>query len=255
MKTLQTNIRVILALVLRESRVRHGRSKAGYTWAIVEPVLQITILTILFREFRGGADGSGAEFALFFATGVLSFNMFRNTAAYIMNSFEANRSLFNYPMVKPLDAVIARLILDLATNILVMIIVLGFQITFLDVPPPEHVPLMALPLALLALMALGAGLSLAVIKRFLPSAQNLYHIIMGPAFFVSCIFFSLSSVPTQYRMILWWNPLVHGVEGFRVGYFADYSAPDINLLYLFTWVCCLNFFGFVGEWLTRFKTT
>ena len=252
MKALRTHIRVILALVLREARVRHGRSKAGYTWAIVEPVLQVTILTMLFREFRAG-DGT-TDFALFFATGVLSFNAFRNSAAYIMHSFEANRPLFNYPMVKPLDAVLARLILDAMTNLVVMLLVLSFQIVVMKAEPPKNLPLAALPILLMFLMANGAGLSLAVIKRFLPSIQNLYHIIMGPAFFVSCVFFSLSSIPTQYRDILWWNPLVHGVEGFRIGYFAEYAAQDVSLFYLFTWVVVLNCFGFVGEWLTRFKT-
>lgn len=253
MKTLRTHLRVILALVLRESRVRHGRSKAGYAWAIVEPVMQITILTLLFREFRGGGGAGGAAFAIFFATGVLTFNMYRNTAAYVMNAFEGNRALFNYPMVKHLDAVFGRFILDVATNLLVMMVVLGFQILVLGSPPPAHIPRMALPLALMAGMALGTGLSIAVVRRFLPSVTNLYHIIMGPAFFVSCIFYSLSSVPTRYREILALNPLVHGIEGVRSGYFPEYSAQDVNLFYLFTWVVVLNFLGFVGEWLTRFK--
>ncbi|MAM62870.1 ABC transporter permease [Maritimibacter sp. UBA3975] len=252
MKALRIHIRVILALVLRESRVRHGRSRAGYTWAIVEPVLQITILTLLFREFRGGTGG-GTEFAIFFATGVLSFNMFKNTAGYVMHAFEQNRPLFNYPMVKPVDSVLARVLLDVATNLLIMFIVISFQVFVLGAPGPKHVPLMALPLFLLASMALGAGLSLAVIRRFLPSILNFYHIIMGPAFFVSCIFYSMSSIPTRYRELLAWNPLVHGIEGFRIGYFAEYSAPDVDLFYLFTWVAVLNCFGFVGEKLTRFR--
>lgn len=251
MKPLIIHIRVVLALVLRESRVRHGRSKLGYFWALVEPVMQVTILTLIFREFRGA--GSGAEFALFFATGVLAFNMFRNTAAYVMNAFEQNRALFNYPMVKPVDAVFARFILDISTNLLIIIIVLGAQIAFMDAPLPANVPLMILPLVLMALFALGVGISLAVLKRFLPAAQNMYHIIMSPAFFVSCIFFSMSSVPTKYRELLALNPLVHGVEGFRLGYFATYNAPEVDLMYLFTFVMIFNCFGFVAEWLTRFK--
>ena len=78
-------------------------------------------------------------------------------------------------------------------------------------------------------------------------------IVMGPAFFLSCVFYSLATVPTAFREILVFNPLVHGVEGFRTGYYAVYPNDDVSLLYLFTWAVTLNFLGWIGERLTRFQ--
>ncbi len=251
MSQLINHISVIFALVLREARVRHGRARIGYTWAIVEPVLLISILTFLFSQI---GTGDRADFALFFATGVLSFQLYRNTSAYVSMSFDQNRPLFNYPMVKPMDAALARLVLDGSTHIVVITLVLTFQVFALDAPAPNDIPQMFLALSLMLMMGFGAGVSLAVIRRFMPSVSNVYLIIMGPAFFISCVFFSLSSLPTLYRDILVWNPLVHGVEGFRAGYYQEYQDADIDLFYLFTWVVVLNFFGWVGEWLTRFRS-
>lgn len=252
MKNLVVQLRVIFALVLREARVRHGRARIGYLWAIIEPVMLITILTILFSQFRDDSTANGG-FALFFATGVLAFQSFRNTSQYVSGAFEQNRPLFNYPMVKPMDAAFARLVLDSATHIFIMFVVLSFQIIVMNAPLPANIPKMALAILLLLTMAFGAGVTLAVLRRFAPSMLNLYLVIMGPAFFVSCVFFSLDSVPTFYREILVINPLVHGVEAFRAGYYPIYPDGDVNLLYLFTWVVVLNCFGLVGEWLTRFK--
>jgi len=253
MLRLATHLRVIFALVLREARVRHGRARIGYTWAIIEPVLMISILTFLFKQVgTGGANGR--DFALFFATGVLSFQLYRNTSSYVSMSFDQNRPLFNYPMVKPLDTALARFVLDGSTHAAVITLVLCFQVFALGAPSPNNIPLMFLALLLLLLMAFGAGTSLAVVRRFMPSISNVYMVIMGPAFFVSCVFFSISTVPTLYRDILVWNPLVHGVEGFRTGYYHGYQDADVNLFYLFTWVVGLNFFGLVGEWLTRFRS-
>ncbi|MGH1331725.1 MAG: ABC transporter permease [Paracoccaceae bacterium] len=252
MTRLTINLRVIFALVLREARVRHGRARIGYTWAIIEPVLLISILTFLFGLVGRGGTSSG-DFALFFATGVLAFQTYRNTSTYISMAFDQNRPLFNYPMVKPMDAALARLVLDGSTHAAVITLVLCFQIYALGAPPPNNIPLMILALALMLSLAFGAGVSLAVLRRFMPSISNVYLVIMGPAFFVSCVFFSLSSVPTLYRDILAWNPLVHGVEGFRSGYYYGYQNADVDLFYLFTWVVVLNFFGLVGEWLTRFR--
>ena len=252
MRSLIVTFRVIFAMILREARVRHGRARIGYTWAILEPVLLITAMTLLFNEFGRGM-GSG-NFALFFATGVLAFQLFRNTSVYVSMSFDQNMPLFNYPLVKPMDAALARLVLDGSTHFVVIVLVLGFQILFLDAIPPDDIPRMARALLLLLAMAFGAGLSLAVIRRFMPSISNVYLVIMGPAFFVSCVFFSLSSIPTEYREILAWNPLVHGVEGFRAGYYPEYPDADVDLFYLFGWVVVLNCFGVLGEWLTRFRS-
>jgi capsular polysaccharide transport system permease protein len=149
---------------------------------------------------------------------------------------------------------LARLVLDGSTHAVVISLVLCFQIFALGAPPPNNIPLMFLALTFLLMMAFGAGVSLAVIRRFMPSISNIYMVIMGPAFFVSCVFFSLSTVPTLYRSVLVWNPLVHGVEAFRSGYYHGYPDADVDLFYLFTWVVVLNFFGLVGEWLTRFRS-
>jgi capsular polysaccharide transport system permease protein len=252
MRSLLVMVRVIFALVIREARVRHGRARIGYAWAIIEPVLLISILTIIFTEFRA-VNAKGDNFALFFATGVLAFQAFRNTSVYICTAFEQNKPLFNYPMVKPIHAAFARFVLDSATNLLVMFLVFTFQILALDAMAPNDIPAMMLAIGLMLLLALGAGTCLAVLRRFWSSVFNLYLVIMGPAFFLSCVFFSLESVPTMYRQILAWNPLVHGVEGFRAGYYPEYAAQDVSLFYLFAWVVCLNFLGLVGEWLTRFQ--
>ncbi|WP_370231848.1 ABC transporter permease [Cognatishimia sp.] len=252
MKQLRTQFRVVFALVLREARVRHGRTRIGYLWAIIEPVLLTTILTVLFTQFRTDSPMEGG-FALFFATGVLAFQAYRNPSQYVSGAFDQNQQLFNYPLVKPMDAAYARMLLDVATNLFVMFLVLSFQVIVFDAPLPADVPRMSLALFLLFAMSFGAGTSLAVLRRFWPSMINVYLVIMGPAFFVSCVFFSLDSVPTFYREILAINPLVHGVEGFRAGYYSIYPDSDLNMLYLFGWVVVLNCFGLVGEWLTRFK--
>lgn len=246
MTPLFIQIRVILALVLREARVRHGRSRAGYAWSIVEPVLLISVLTFLFSSFRSQSD-SPINFAVFFATGVLPFQFFRNSSQYISQAFQSNLPLFNYPLVKPIDAVIARTLLEFATHLIVMVLVLSFQIMVLDADMPHDIATMFLAVLLLTFMAFGAGLNLAVTRRRIPSISNLYILIMGPAFFISGVFFSLSSLPSVYRDVLVWNPLIHGVEIFRSGYFIGYETQDVSVAYLFWWGVTLTFIGLLRE--------
>jgi len=55
LEMLQTQGRVILALIIRETRTRFGDSKLGYGWALLEPILHILLLSLVFAVMmRGG---------------------------------------------------------------------------------------------------------------------------------------------------------------------------------------------------------
>jgi len=246
MSALIVNIRVILALLLREARIRHGRSRIGYSWSIIEPVLLISALTTIF-SLVSGQSASVPDFAIFFATGVLPYQYFRNSSQFISAAFEQNRPLFNYPLVKPMDAIFARVVLEFATNVFVMALVLSFQIYVLGADPPSDYAQLLLIILLITCFSFAAGLNLALGKRQFASVGNIYMILMGPSFFLSCVFYSLSSLPSNFRDILVWNPLVHVVEGFRGAYFPDYQMQDVDLMYVVWWTVVLAFFGVLRE--------
>ncbi len=249
-RSLLIQLRVIFALVLREARSRHGRSRLGYAWTIVEPTALILFLTLMFSQFRQ-TTGPGGSFAMFFATGILPFQMFRNMAQYGSHAIIANQPLFNYPLVKPIDALIARAVLEFCTALVVMAVVLGFQILALGAPMPYSPSRLLLVLGLLAALGFGTAICLAHSQKVFASTNNVFAIIMGPAFFVSGVFFSLQSVPETFRKYLVWNPLLHAIEGFRWAFFPEYRNPDLDLVYLFGWGFGLIFIGLLAYRLMR----
>ena len=80
-----TQARVIGALMLRELRVRFGRTKLGYLWAVLQPVGWIVMLSLVFGLI-GRLPGFGDNMPLFFATGVLPFLLFQQTTAQLGNA-------------------------------------------------------------------------------------------------------------------------------------------------------------------------
>ncbi len=224
--------RVIVALVLREARVRYGRSRLGYTWAVVEPAIMISFLTVVFSAFRNTQPAAGGSFAIFFASGVLPFQMFRTASSRISSAIEANRPLFNYPLVRQMDTILARLVLEVSTHIVVMVVVFSFQVFYFHASPPADIGMVLVAIGLMAALALGIGMNIAVLTQILPSITEFYAVLMGAAFFLSAVIYPLAVVPTYYRQLLLWNPLVHGVEAFRAGFFAGYRADELDLGYL-----------------------
>ena len=243
-------LRSQFALILREARMRHGRSRIGYAWAVIEPFAIVLLLTLLFSGvFRGGPIHP--EIALFYATGVLPFKYFRHASSFIGLSLEANAPLFSYPTVREFDAALARLVLDTITSLLITTLVLGVVILIFGVPGPAHLETMLVAFAGLALLALGVGLNVATLQRRFQMTHHVYNMLMTPAFVLSCVFFSLNSIPAGFREILAWNPVVHGVEGFRLGYFKDYGDQYISFAYLYLVGLVALFLGMAQLLLSR----
>jgi capsular polysaccharide transport system permease protein len=243
-------LRSQFALILREARMRHGRSRVGYAWAVLEPFAIILLLTLFFSgALRGGP--LHPEVAVFYATGVLPFKFYRHASSFIGLSLEANAPLFSYPTVRELDAVLARLVLETVTSLLIMTLVFASLMAIFDLPGPAHLETMLIAFAGLALLALGVGLNVATLQRRFQMTHHVYNMIMTPAFFLSCVFFSLNSVPAEFRNVLAWNPVVHGVEGFRLGYFKDYGDQYLSLGYLYLFGLVALFLGIAQLLLSR----
>ena len=74
---LRTQCRVIQALIIRETRTRFGDAKLGYGWAVLEPILHITMLSAVFSLLMQGRPPIGTHFFIFYFTGLI-----RNSGAF-----------------------------------------------------------------------------------------------------------------------------------------------------------------------------
>lgn len=236
-----TFLRSLFALILREARVRHGRSRLGYAWAVLEP-FAVTAAMIYFFVAIGRRGGS-LDFAPFYASGVLAFAYFRHASGFIGMALEQNGPLFSYPRVREMDAAIARLTLDTVTSLVICALVFTFMFFAFGAAPPDNIGLMLVSYFGLSLLALGVGLNLAALQRRFNMAAHVYNMLMAPAFVLSGVFFTLETLPYELRHIIAWNPILHGVEGFRAGYLAGHPARYIDLPYLYFVGLILTFTG------------
>jgi Flp pilus assembly protein TadD len=65
--------RVIAALIIRETRTRFADSKLGYGWALIEPILHITVLSVTFAVLMYGQPPIGTDFFVFYYTGLIRY--------------------------------------------------------------------------------------------------------------------------------------------------------------------------------------
>jgi capsular polysaccharide transport system permease protein len=234
---------VVFALFLRELKTRFGTYKFGYAWLLIEPMAHIIVLSLIFSQVRDRAL-FGIDFPVFIVTGIIPFLMFKNITLRVMEGVDANRALFAYRQIRPMDTFTARTLLDAFLSVAVYALILvGMAWVGLDVPLADPFSLIFL-MAMLVLMGLGLGMILCVFTHYMPEAKTLVRIAFLPLYLLSGIIFPIAAIPREYLPILLWNPLVHAIELMRGAFFGQYRVlPDISLLVVGMTALVLLFFG------------
>lgn len=243
---LATTGRVVAALLLRETRVRFGKSQIGYLWAILEPLGGIIIFAFAFHLI-GRVPDVGQSIYLFLAIGMLGYSLQRRLALQLGSAFDANRALLSFPIVKRVDTLLARGILEFATSMLSMAIIIGGLMIVEDVAPPAHFDIFVGGIVALALLGFGLGTINAILNSYFGSWRHIENVISRPMFLMSGIFFVPSTLPTAITDILVWNPILHGIEWLRYGYYEGYRPDFISFEYLIGWGLVTTLIGLAAE--------
>lgn len=224
--------RTISALMLREISSTYGRSAGGYVWALIEPISGIAFLTIIF-SLALRAPSIGDSFALYYATGMLPLDLFRQLSTKSANAIKYSKPLLGYPRVTFVDAILARVILNSLTQMLISAILIGGMVAI----SPSFVFLNIPEMGLSFLMAISLGLGIGTLNCFLfwrfDWWQQLWQVAMRPLFLISGVLYNFDDLPAYIQDILWWNPIIHVVGQMRMGVYATYEPAYISYIFTF----------------------
>jgi capsular polysaccharide transport system permease protein len=237
-------IRVVCALLLRQMR---GRSTFGYLWDVLGPVVHIVALTAILIVFDKRSNPLGQSLAQFLATGLIPYKMFTALSGRSHSVIKKNTTLFALPIVKPIDTIFAKLFLEIATSLTVGLIVFT-GLVLLDLSPLPIEPLLvAGGFCALALFGMGVGMINAVISWVIPAWEKVYGLMTMPLFFMSGIWYIPDLLPEWLRNIIVWNPVLHGIEWVRSGFYANYGERTLDCGYLLSCGLATLFFGLAAE--------
>lgn len=225
-QALRVQGRVLYALILREALGKYGKSKIGYLWALLEPVLQALVLISIFTAF-GRQSPVGGDLSVFFVTGIIPWMIYNNLANRISGALGANQALMAYPHVTPMDVLLGRALLE-AITMLVVFVVLVISLQLMGKAMAIYDLFNVLVgLLLLILFGVGVGLINSAIRIYFDSWDKVFSALNRPLYFVSGIFFTAASLPHEVREWLQWNPIFQYVEWIRAGFFSSYQNTYI----------------------------
>ncbi|HHD79884.1 MAG TPA: hypothetical protein ENK98_09695 [Epsilonproteobacteria bacterium] len=241
-KPLQIFLAVQKALFLRELGMRFSVSKTGLFWTFFEPFMQVFVM-VLIKMVIFGKAGDNFDFAAFLALNFTAYNMFKNITTKSMGSFTANRGLFIYKQVKPIDTIIGRAMVEVfITGIIILAFIaigsyFGFDLNI------KHLPMVALGFIWLILFSFAFGLFIAVSNTFYPSVGRTLNIFMIFLMFGSAVFYSIDMIPPHLQTFLLYNPLTHFMEMIHGYYFYVLNDQYVDYNYMLLWTLSLLYAG------------
>lgn len=234
-QALQTQARVIWALMLRETISRYGDYKIGFLWALIEPLLTVLVFVGIFSAIRSDSPG-GMPLIPFMLTGIVSFAVFKDPWTQMQSAITHNKSILAFPQVTTFDILVSRALMEIALALFVLAFMLSMA-NLIGYESSIERPLGVLAvLGLMACIGVGMGFLFASLEPILPSIKQVSSLILGrPLFLGSGLFFTADSVPAHVREYLLYNPILHCMDLLRSEYFYEFETTHGSWSYLIGW--------------------
>lgn len=207
-------------LISRDFKVKYKRSILGILWSLLNPLLTMTVMTIVFSQmFRFNVPG--VNYIVYLMTGIVMFNYFSQASSAAMASVVENFTLINKVYIPKYIFPIAKCLfvgIDfLLTLIPWFIIILLTQIGLGTYPASINIYYLLLPVIFLCLFlfTVGMGLLLSCLSVFLRDVFHIYGIILTLWNYLTPVFYSIDMLPDTLKSLMKFNPLYQFINGVR----------------------------------------
>ena len=210
-------------LVWRDIKARYAQSVLGVGWAIIQPVFNMIVFTIVFGNLAK-VNSDGVPYAIFSYTALVPWGYFSGALTGASGSLLSSSGMISkiyFPrLIIPIAPALGKLV-DFGIAFLILI---GMMAWYGFVP---NLNVLALPLLILLMIMTAVGLgmwftALAVQYRDINYAMNF---IVQLLMYAAPVVYPVSSVPEQYRLLYGLNPMAGVIEGFRSSLLSTVPMP------------------------------
>lgn len=198
-------------LVIRELKVRYKRSVLGFAWALVTPLLY---LSVFYFVFKVALSLDIPRFGPYAFTGMLVYSWFQSSLSQASGAITNNRELIKWPgftaAILPAVTVTTNLIHFLLALPLLMLF-LVFDGTGLG----SMVVLLPVVIGIQFALTLGLAWLVAAGNALFRDIKHLVGVLLQLLFFLTPVFYHADMVPERYQSLYRVNPMVHLLEAYR----------------------------------------
>jgi lipopolysaccharide transport system permease protein len=235
----------ILGSVIREFQAKYRNSLLGIAWTLIQPLSMILVYTLIFTQvMQAKLPGTAGQFSysIYLCSGILIWGFFSEITSRSLNIFIDNANLIkkiNFPKIclPIISTISASISFSIISGIFLLFLFFSKNLpgwTFLAVIPLT---------AIVALLALGLGITLGVFNVFFRDVGQFFGIFLQFWFWLTPIVYPANILPETLQRIIKINPMVPLIQGFQNIFVHSQWPHWISLLYPLTCAIALCFLG------------
>ena len=230
------------ALFFRELGMRFSSGRMGIFWTFFEPFFQI-LFFVMIKVFIFGRSSNEFDFTAFIALNFIAFNMFKNIVMKSSGAFKANKNLFVYKQVRPIDTIVARTLVEVFITSIIIIIFFSIALYFGYDTNIKDLTMVTLGFITLLIFAFAFALFVANLIFLEEGIKKVISFLMTALMFTSAIFYTVGMLPVQLQNIILYNPVVHFIELIHGSYFLGLDDRFVSYEYMLLWTMFLLYSG------------
>ncbi len=200
-------------LVWRDVKVLYAQTILGFAWAILNPVVQILIFTIIFGHVAG-LSTDGIPYVLFSTLAIIPWTYMSESmnasAQSLVNQQHMLGKVYFPRIIFPITPILAKLV-DFSIS---LIIVVGVMLYY-QISPTWNLIYFPFLVILMMIIPAGIGMSLSALAIRYRDVNFAMPFVIRMLIYSAPILYTASSIPEQYRLLYSLNPIVAVVEGYR----------------------------------------
>lgn len=217
---------LIYFLTWRDLKVRYKQTLLGFTWVILQPVINMVVFTILFGQLLQ-VPTDGIPYPIFSFAALLPWLYFAGSLTRSSTTLVGSANLISkvfFPrMVIPIAGVLSGIV-DFLVSLIVLI---GMMLVY-QIIPTWNLLMLPVFLFLAMLTALGFGLWLSALNVRFRDINHLVPFIIEIWKYATPVIYGSTLIPEKFRFILGLNPMTGVVEGFRWAILGSKYVENFN---------------------------
>ncbi len=199
-------------LVRKGIVLKYRRSYLGVVWSMIEPLLTMMVLTVVFGTLLGHHEKS---FSVYILSGRLIYSLFSQSTTAALKSIRQNEGLIKKVYVPKILYPVSAVVFNYVLFIISLVVLAGVSLV-LGVYPTKKLLLIIIPLAILFVFSVGAGLVLSTLGTFFRDLEYLWNVALMLVMYTCAIFYYPDAIlHSDVYWILKMNPLFCIIANFR----------------------------------------
>ena len=196
--------------VQRQISARYRQMFLGMVWALVEPLGQLLLLTVVFGYLLKVNTG-GYPYPVFAFAGMAAWLLFSRATLAVAGSLQENMGLISKVYFPRLILPLAAVARELFDAMIMIIVLLGLAMAY-GFPPTPRLLILPVIFVCSGLLALAIGLWMATVIVKFRDVRPILSLGLQAGMYATPIVYSADLVPERVRFIYELNPMFWAVE-------------------------------------------